>query len=118
MGAGRTCGPPTLPTRPPPRRPPTRGGFHPEHAMPALLDCGTDRASLLEDRFYLGARVPRLSDEETLAAVQEFCEVRRGVRAGVGAVGTAGSGATVWVAPGLQEGCGALPAAGARRLRA
>lgn len=29
------------------------GGFHPDHSLPAQLDCGTDTKSLLEDKFYL-----------------------------------------------------------------
>ena len=29
------------------------GGFHPDHSLPAQLDCGTDTQSLLDDKFYL-----------------------------------------------------------------
>lgn len=29
------------------------GGFHPDHSLPAQLDCGTDTQTLLDDKFYL-----------------------------------------------------------------
>lgn len=29
------------------------GGFHPDHSLPAQLDCGTDNQKLLDDKFYL-----------------------------------------------------------------
>ena len=29
------------------------GGFHPEHAVPLLLDAGTNNEALLADRFYM-----------------------------------------------------------------
>jgi len=29
------------------------GGFHPDHSLPAQLDCGTDTEKLLNDKFYL-----------------------------------------------------------------
>lgn len=28
-------------------------GFHPDHSLPAQLDCGTDNQKLLDDKFYL-----------------------------------------------------------------
>jgi len=49
------------------------GGFAPHNALPAMLDCGTDRKELIEDKFYLGERAPRLRGEEHLAAVEELC---------------------------------------------
>ena len=49
-------------------------GFHPEHAMPVILDAGTNRQSLLEDPSYLGVREPRLGDEDHMKAVVEFCD--------------------------------------------
>ncbi|KAK9812749.1 hypothetical protein WJX72_002964 [[Myrmecia] bisecta] len=48
------------------------GGFHPEHSLPAQLDCGTDNEELLKDRFYLGNKVPRLKGEAHMAVVDEF----------------------------------------------
>jgi len=32
------------------------GGFHPEHAMPLVLDAGTNNAELREDKFYMVSR--------------------------------------------------------------
>ena len=29
------------------------GGFHPEHSLPACLDCGTNTKQYLDDKFYL-----------------------------------------------------------------
>lgn len=49
-------------------------GFHPEHAMPVILDAGTNRESLLQDPSYLGVREQRLGDEEHMKAVVEFCD--------------------------------------------
>ena len=49
-------------------------GFHPEHAMPVILDAGTNRQSLLDDPSYLGVREPRLGDEDHMRAVVEFCD--------------------------------------------
>lgn len=48
-------------------------GFHPEHSLPVVLDLGTNNAQLLEDKFYLGEKVPRLEGEEHLTVVTEFC---------------------------------------------
>jgi len=49
-------------------------GFNPERAMPVLLDCGTDNADLLNDEFYLGEKKPRLTGQEHLGVVREFCQ--------------------------------------------
>ncbi len=35
-------------------------GFHPEHSLPVVLDLGTNNQELLNDKFYLGEKVPRL----------------------------------------------------------
>ena len=43
------------------------GGFHPDHSLPAQLDCGTDTQSLLDDKFYLVCR-----SEPLLASVSDF----------------------------------------------
>lgn len=48
-------------------------GFHPERALPVALDCGTDRKEMLEDKFYLGKKEPRLRGDEHMAVVEEFC---------------------------------------------
>jgi len=49
------------------------GGFHPEHSMPVVLDCGTDNPKLRADKFYMGAKKDRIRGEEHLAIVEEFC---------------------------------------------
>ncbi len=46
------------------------GGVSPLHAMPVVLDVGTDRADLITDPFYLGVRQRRL----TGPAYEEFIE--------------------------------------------
>ncbi|CAD7700714.1 unnamed protein product [Ostreobium quekettii] len=48
-------------------------GFHPERALPVTLDCGTDRKEMLEDKFYLGKKVPRLRGDAHMEVVEEFC---------------------------------------------
>mmetsp|Transcript_1649 Transcript_1649/g.2364 ORF Transcript_1649/g.2364 Transcript_1649/m.2364 type:complete len:553 (-) Transcript_1649:1118-2776(-) len=48
-------------------------GFHPKHSLPVCLDVGTNRKELLEDRFYLGSKTPRLQGEEHMEVVEEFC---------------------------------------------
>lgn len=48
-------------------------GFHPEHSMPVVLDCGTDNPKLRNDKFYMGAKKDRIRGEEHLAVVEEFC---------------------------------------------
>jgi len=50
------------------------GGFAPEHSLPIALDCGTDRAELLADKFYMGEKKPRVRGEEQLAVVEELCD--------------------------------------------
>uniref|UniRef100_A0A7S1SX40 Malic enzyme n=1 Tax=Tetraselmis chuii TaxID=63592 RepID=A0A7S1SX40_9CHLO len=50
------------------------GGFAPDSSLPVALDCGTDRAELLESKFYLGEKQPRIRGEEQLAIVEELCE--------------------------------------------
>ena len=36
------------------------GGFSPDHSLPVVLDCGTNRKDLLESSFYLGTKRPRI----------------------------------------------------------
>ncbi|KAL4430559.1 hypothetical protein ABPG77_005799 [Micractinium sp. CCAP 211/92] len=50
------------------------GGFHPEHSLPIVLDVGCNRKELLEDRFYMGERRPRLEGEEYYGVIDEFCK--------------------------------------------
>mmetsp|Transcript_11999 Transcript_11999/g.28457 ORF Transcript_11999/g.28457 Transcript_11999/m.28457 type:complete len:586 (+) Transcript_11999:210-1967(+) len=49
------------------------GGFAPENSLPIVLDCGTDREELLQDKFYLGEKAPRIKGKEHLLAVEELC---------------------------------------------
>lgn len=55
-------------------------GLHPGHALPVMLDVGTDRADLRDDPQYPGWKQPRLSGEAYdafldafIAAVQQVC---------------------------------------------
>ncbi|CAE8718733.1 unnamed protein product, partial [Polarella glacialis] len=48
------------------------GGFNPRKTMAVQLDVGTDRRSLLEDRFYLGLRYPRLKNSAHEEFIDEF----------------------------------------------
>ena len=50
------------------------GGIDPLHALPIMLDAGTDNEELLADRLYLGLRRRRLEGDEYLAFVDEFME--------------------------------------------
>jgi malate dehydrogenase (oxaloacetate-decarboxylating)(NADP+) len=47
-------------------------GVHPAVTLPVTLDVGTDNASLLDDRFYLGLHRRRLRGPEYDALVEEF----------------------------------------------
>lgn len=47
-------------------------GVPPSRCLAVTLDVGTDTASLREDRFYLGRRVPRLAGEAYDSLVDEF----------------------------------------------
>jgi len=49
------------------------GGFAPEEGLPVILDAGTNREELLNDKFYLGTKAPRIKGAEHLAAVEELC---------------------------------------------
>lgn len=53
------------------------GGVRPEQTLPVVLDVGTDRAALLEDALYLGARHRRLTGDPYLAAVDAFVDAVR-----------------------------------------
>lgn len=48
-------------------------GFHPEHSLPAVIDVGTNNKTLCDDKFYMGAKEPRLEGDDHMAAVEEFC---------------------------------------------
>ncbi|MCD2435553.1 NAD-dependent malic enzyme [Acidaminococcus sp. NSJ-142] len=47
-------------------------GINPEYVLPVVLDCGTDRESLLQDPLYLGARHKRVRGDAYLAFVDAF----------------------------------------------
>ncbi len=48
------------------------GGVSPFQTLPVVLDVGTDRTTLLEDRAYLGVRQKRLRGEAHLELVRKF----------------------------------------------
>ncbi len=49
-------------------------GIHPARCLPIMLDVGTNNAELLNDPLYLGAREPRLQDDEYLEFMDEFVD--------------------------------------------
>lgn len=51
------------------------GGVSPFHTLPVALDVGTDRQDLLDDPYYLGARIKRLTGESYLAFVDRFVDM-------------------------------------------
>ena len=53
------------------------GGIGPDKTLPVALDVGTDRASLRDDRHYLGVREPRLRGAAYLEVVDRFVEAVR-----------------------------------------
>lgn len=46
------------------------GGFHPDHSLPAQLDCGTDTEKLLNDKFYLVGPPPPSPPSPSLGPTQ------------------------------------------------
>jgi malate dehydrogenase (oxaloacetate-decarboxylating) len=51
------------------------GGIDPGRALPVMLDVGTDRQSLLEDRLYIGNRHPRAGAEAYDRFLDAFVEI-------------------------------------------
>ena len=49
-------------------------GIDPSSILPVVLDCGTNRESLLKDKFYLGNRHPRIYGEQYNAFVERFVQ--------------------------------------------
>jgi malate dehydrogenase (oxaloacetate-decarboxylating)(NADP+) len=58
-------------------------GVPPSRCLPVTLDVGTDTASIRDDRFYLGRRVPRLAGEAFDALIDEFVTATQQVFPGV-----------------------------------
>ncbi len=50
------------------------GGLNPSKALPVVLDVGTNSELLLNDKFYLGARHPRLKGDAYDAFIKKFVE--------------------------------------------
>ena len=49
-------------------------GIDPSCILPVVLDCGTNREALLQDKFYLGNRHPRIYGEQYNAFVDRFVQ--------------------------------------------
>lgn len=49
-------------------------GIDPASVLPVVLDCGTNREALLQDKFYLGNRHPRIYGEQYNAFVDRFVQ--------------------------------------------
>jgi malate dehydrogenase (oxaloacetate-decarboxylating)(NADP+) len=58
-------------------------GVPPSRCLPVTLDVGTDTASIRDDRFYLGRRVPRLGGDAYDALIEEFVTATQQVFPGV-----------------------------------
>lgn len=52
-------------------------GIHPAHALPVLIDVGTNNAALRDDPLYLGLPQPRVSGADYDALVDEFITAAR-----------------------------------------
>mmetsp|Transcript_12239 Transcript_12239/g.17946 ORF Transcript_12239/g.17946 Transcript_12239/m.17946 type:complete len:620 (+) Transcript_12239:78-1937(+) len=53
------------------------GGIAPHRVLPVVLDVGTDNQEMLEDKFYIGVRKPRLQGNEYFQLVDEFMQAVR-----------------------------------------
>lgn len=58
-------------------------GIRPDVTLPLMLDLGTNNAALLNDQFYLGARMKRISEKEEMEFMDELMEALNTVWPGI-----------------------------------
>jgi malate dehydrogenase (oxaloacetate-decarboxylating)(NADP+) len=52
----------------------TGAGFDPTRTLPVLIDTGTNTQRLLEDKFYIGQRTPRINEDDYYNFLDEFVQ--------------------------------------------
>ncbi|WP_099222750.1 NAD-dependent malic enzyme [Listeria costaricensis] len=52
-------------------------GMNPGRVLPIVIDNGTNRAELLDDRYYLGKKAPRKTGQSYLAFIDQFIQIAK-----------------------------------------